>query len=94
MKSSTQTRQSSQTKTQVDLPWHVVVLDDPVNLMAYVTMVLKRVFGYSSERAEVLMLEVHQKGRSIVWSGPKEKAEFFVSQLHAWQLRATTEKES
>jgi ATP-dependent Clp protease adaptor protein ClpS len=29
----------------------VVVWDDPVNLMTYVTLVLRRVFGYSREHA-------------------------------------------
>ena len=94
MPTSPTTQKSSKTKQQKDLPWNVVVLDDPVNLMNYVTMVLKRVFGYPAERAEVLMMEVHSQGRSIVWSGTREKAEFYVQQLHGWQLRATLEKES
>lgn len=88
------TEKVAKTKQQKDLPWNVVVLDDPVNLMHYVTMVLKRVFGYSAARAETLMMEVHNQGRSIVWSGTREKAEFYVQQLHGWQLRATLEKES
>jgi len=82
----------SKSATQKDVPWNVVVLDDPVNLMAYVTMVLKRVFGYNQARAEILMMEVHQQGCSVVWTGTREKAEFFVQQLHSFQLRATMEK--
>ncbi|MBK1854819.1 ATP-dependent Clp protease adapter ClpS [Verrucomicrobiaceae bacterium 5K15] len=79
-------------KTQKDVPWNVVVLDDPVNLQAYVTMVFKKVFGYTQTKAETLMMEVHTVGRSIVWSGAKEKAEFYVQQLHGWQLQTTMEK--
>lgn len=92
--SSPSTHTVSKTKQQKDVPWNVVVLDDPVNLMAYVTMVLKRVFGYSTARAETMMEQVHNQGRSIVWSGTREKAEFYVQQLHGFQLRATMEKES
>jgi ATP-dependent Clp protease adaptor protein ClpS len=76
----------------LDLPWQVVVHNDPVNLMSYVTMVFQRVFGYPRERAERHMLEVHQKGRSILWSGMRERAELYVQQLHGYLLLATLEK--
>jgi ATP-dependent Clp protease adaptor protein ClpS len=77
---------------ELDLPWQVVVHNDPVNLMTYVTMVFQRVFGYPREKAERHMLEVHQKGRSILWSGVRERAEFYVQQLHGHLLLATLEK--
>lgn len=92
--SSPTTEKSTKTQQQKDLPWSVIVLDDPVNLMQYVRMVFKRLFGYSSAKAETLMMEVHQLGRSVVWTGPREKAEFYVQQLHGFQLRATMEKAS
>jgi ATP-dependent Clp protease adaptor protein ClpS len=76
----------------LDLPWQVVVHNDPVNLMSYVTMVFQRVFGYPREKAERHMLEVHQKGRSILWSGLRERAELYVQQLHGYLLLATLEK--
>lgn len=38
------------------------------------------------------MLEVHHKGRSIVWSGMREPAEAYVEQLHGYLLLATIEK--
>lgn len=79
-------------KTQPDLPWNVVVHNDPVNLMSYVTMVFRKIFGYSRERAEKHMLEVHYQGRSIVWSGNREPAEHYVRQLHSYLLLATLEK--
>lgn len=84
----------TQTKTAVaaDVPWNVVVHNDPVNLMSYVTMVFQKVFGFSREKAEHHMLEVHQLGRSIVWTGAREPAEFYVQQLHAFLLLATLEK--
>jgi ATP-dependent Clp protease adaptor protein ClpS len=79
-------------KTQTSVPWNVVVHNDPVNLMSYVTMVLQKVFGYARERAERHMLEVHHKGRSVVWSGSREPAEHYVQLLHGYLLLATIEK--
>jgi ATP-dependent Clp protease adaptor protein ClpS len=83
-----------ETKTEADLavPWNVVVHNDPVNLMSYVTMVFQKVFGYSKEKAEHHMLEVHHKGRSIVWTGAREQAELYVQQLHGYLLLATLER--
>jgi ATP-dependent Clp protease adaptor protein ClpS len=76
----------------LDLPWQVVVHNDPVNLMSYVTMVFQRVFGYPRDKAEKHMLEVHHKGRSILWSGMREPAELYVQELHGYLLLATLEK--
>ena len=80
--------------TQLDQPWNVLVYDDPVNLMEYVTKILMKIFGYPRSKAEVMMLEVHNQGRSIVWSGGKERAELYVQQLHEAQLTAGMEKSS
>ena len=77
---------------EVDLPWQVVVHNDPVNLMSYVTMVFQKVFGFPREKAEKHMLEVHQQGRSILWSGMRERAELYVQQLHGYLLLATIER--
>jgi len=84
--------QETRSEEELDLPWQVVVHNDPVNLMSYVTMVFQRVFGYPREKAEKHMLEVHQKGRSILWSGMREPAELYVQQLHGYLLLATLEK--
>ncbi|MCX8495692.1 MAG: ATP-dependent Clp protease adapter ClpS [Akkermansiaceae bacterium] len=76
----------------LDVPWNVVVNDDPVNLMGYVTFVLTKVFGYDEKKASILMIQVHRQGRSIVWTGEREKAEFYVQQLQGHQLKTTLEK--
>jgi ATP-dependent Clp protease adaptor protein ClpS len=75
-----------------DRPWIVVVWNDPINLMSYVTWVFQKLFGYSHEKATKLMLDVHHKGRAVVSSGPREKAEFDCSRLHAHGLWATISK--
>jgi ATP-dependent Clp protease adaptor protein ClpS len=86
--------EEAETQEAVDLPWNVIVLNDPINLMSYVTMVFQRIFGYPHEKAERLMLEVHNKGRSLVWCGGRERAEHYVHQLHSYQLLAHMEKSS
>ena len=84
----------NETKSQqsIDVPWNVIVHNDPINLMSYVTMVFQEVFGYSPERARRHMLEVHQLGRSILWTGLREPGEVYVQQLHGYLLLATIEK--
>ena len=84
--------QKEATSTEADLPWNVVAHNDPINKTNYVTMVFQKVFGYTKEKSEAHMLEVHHKGRSIVWSGARERAELYVQQLHGYQLLATLEK--
>jgi ATP-dependent Clp protease adaptor protein ClpS len=84
---------SDDTTVEPDYPWIVLVWNDPVNLMAYVTFVLQKVFGYSREKAERLMLDVHTKGRAVVSSGPREKAELDVFRLHEHGLWATMQQD-
>ncbi len=85
-------KSKSRTRERIAGPWQVVLLDDPVNLMEYVSRILIRIFGYSREKADALMMDVHTKGKAIVWSGGREKAEMYVNQLHSAQLHATLEK--
>lgn len=86
---TTITETRSDTSTQP--PWNVIVHDDPVNLMGYVTFVLMRIFGYDESHATKLMLEVHRQGSSVVWSGELEKAEFYTQQLQIHQLKTSLE---
>jgi ATP-dependent Clp protease adaptor protein ClpS len=74
---------------ELDRPWIVIVWNDPINLMSYVTLVLQKLFGYTRARATQLMLQVHNDGKAVVSSGTREKAEHDVSRLHAHGLWAT-----
>jgi ATP-dependent Clp protease adaptor protein ClpS len=74
-----------------DRPWIVIVWNDPVNLMSYVTWVFQKLFGYSLEKATALMLDVHHKGKAVVASGTREEAEMHVFRLHEHSLWATME---
>ncbi|MBJ7306511.1 MAG: ATP-dependent Clp protease adapter ClpS [Acidimicrobiia bacterium] len=84
---------SIDTNLAIDRPWIVLVWNDPINLMSYVTYVLQKVFGYSNEKAESLMLDVHEKGRAVVSNGSKEKAELDVFRLHEHGLWATMQQD-
>jgi ATP-dependent Clp protease adaptor protein ClpS len=83
----------SDTSTDIDRPWVVLVWNDPINLMSYVTYVLQKVFGFAREKAEILMLDVHQKGRAVVFTGAREKAEMNVFRLHEHGLWATMQQD-
>ena len=80
-------------KDELAQPWKVIVLNDPVNLMSYVVMVFKKVFGYNEQKATIHMLEVHEQGRSMLWAGEREVAENYLYQLQQWRLRAVLESD-
>ena len=73
--------------------WQTVVWNDPVNLMSYVSYVFRTYFGYSRERADELMMQVHTDGRSVVSSGSREKMETDVTAMHTYGLWATVQRE-
>jgi ATP-dependent Clp protease adaptor protein ClpS len=81
-------------ETAEDRPWVVIVWNDPINLMSYVTFVLQKLFGYDIDKATALMLDVHEKGRAVVSSGGKEKAEIDVFRLHEHGLWATMQHDA
>jgi ATP-dependent Clp protease adaptor protein ClpS len=83
----------SQERDEHELPWIVIVWNDPINLMSYVTLVFQKLFGYSHEHASKLMLQVHFEGKAVVSSGNREKAELDVSRLHAYGLWATMQQD-
>ena len=78
---------------EYDQVWNVIVWNDPVTLMSYVVFVLRKLFGYDEPTATKLMLQVHNEGKSVVASGPREKSESDVARLHAHGLQATLARE-
>ena len=98
--SRAQAEESTETDVQVESKveeafarvWNVLVWNDPINTMSYVTFVFQKVLKMDKATAERHMLEVHQKGKSIVAGENREKAEFFVHQLQAFGLQATMER--
>lgn len=78
--------------TSLARPWVTIVWNDPVNLMSYVTYVFQTYFGYPRKKAEKLMLEVHEEGRSVVSTGSREEMERDVQAMHEYGLWATMQK--
>ena len=87
-------RPVDETTTDPDRPWIVLVWNDPINLMGYVTFVFQKLFGYSREKATRLMLQVHEEGKAVVSGGTREKAEHDVARLHAHGLWATMRRDA
>jgi ATP-dependent Clp protease adaptor protein ClpS len=87
---------AERTNEVVDLqsPWIVLVWNDPINLMSYVSFVLQKLFGYPKAKADALMMDVHEKGRAVVSSGPREHAELDVFRLHEHGLWATMQQDT
>jgi ATP-dependent Clp protease adaptor protein ClpS len=75
-----------------DKNWNVIVWNDPINLMTYVVFVFMRVLGFTREKATKHMLEVHEKGKSVVASDTREKAELYYQQIQAHGLMVTIQQ--
>jgi ATP-dependent Clp protease adaptor protein ClpS len=87
-------RPSGDELVETDVPWLVICWNDPINLMSYVTYVFQKLFGYPLQKAERLMLEVHHRGKAVVSSGSREKAELDCFRLHEHGLWATMQRSS
>ena len=74
-------------------PWIVIVWNDPINLMSYVTYVFRKLFGYPEARAHELMMQVHTQGRAAVSGGTRERCEYDVERLHAHGLWASMQED-
>jgi ATP-dependent Clp protease adaptor protein ClpS len=85
---------STSEDAELDVPWITLVWNDPVNLMSYVTFVFQTYFGYSKNKAEKLMMDVHVKGRAVVSTGTREKMEADTEALQGYGLWATFQKDS
>lgn len=81
-------------QTDLDQPWVVIVWNDPVNTMTYVSLVFRKLFGFSKDKADQLMLEVHHLGKTVVSSGTRAEAERDVFRLHEHGLWATMQHDA
>ena len=82
----TEVEEESEVAIQLNKPWKVIVLNDPVNLMNYVVLVFRKVFGYDKNKATKHMMEVHELGKSVLWIGEREQAESYMYQLQRWKF--------
>ena len=70
-------------KTRRQPPYSVVLHNDDINGFDFVVGVLRKVFRYAEPQAHLLTLEAHKSGRSIVWTGALEVAEFKADQVRS-----------
>jgi ATP-dependent Clp protease adaptor protein ClpS len=83
----TKTLPREKTHTRLLPPYHVIILNDDHHTVDFVVAVLRKALGYSAEHAYQLMLEAHETGRSIVWTGPKEVAELKCEQIQTFHQK-------
>lgn len=86
--------QATETRSALEPGYLVICWNDPVNLMDYVTHVFQVVFGWQKQKAAKHMLEVHEKGKSVLARESLEKAEFYVHELQKYTLHATMERDA
>jgi ATP-dependent Clp protease adaptor protein ClpS len=73
----------TESKTQRQPPYAVILHNDDINGMDFVIAVLRKVFGYDERKCFALMIEAHEKGRAVVWVGPLEVAELKADQIRS-----------
>lgn len=62
--------------------WMVIVLNDDHNTFDHVAQTLARVIpGVSLDKGFAIADQIHNSGRAMVWTGPKETAELYWEQL-------------
>ena len=62
--------------------WRVIVLNDDHNTFDHVAGTLAKVIpGITIEQGFKIADQIHNSGKAIVWTGPKEVAELYWEQL-------------
>ena len=74
-------REETRTESRRPPRYAVVLHNDDVNGFGFVVDSLRRVFGYGAAKAFWLTLRAHCTGRSVVWAGVFEVAEFKAERL-------------
>jgi ATP-dependent Clp protease adaptor protein ClpS len=75
------------TGSSLGKPWNVIVLNDSHNTFQGVAFALSStVPGIDYDKGMRLADTIHNTGRAVVWSGPKEPAELYWTQLKDFGL--------
>ncbi|MCC6385884.1 MAG: ATP-dependent Clp protease adaptor ClpS [Dehalococcoidia bacterium] len=72
------------TSTNLDPPFHLVLLDDDDHTYNYVIRMLGAVFGYSKDKSFAIACMVDSEGRAIVMTGSKDEVERKQNQIHSF----------
>jgi ATP-dependent Clp protease adaptor protein ClpS len=83
----TRTRPTTGSGEGLDAPWLVIVLNDDHNTFDGVAFALASVLpGVGFDQGMAFANRIHSSGRAIVWSGHRERAELYWSQLEGHGL--------
>ena len=75
------------TGSRLRRPWRVIVLNDDHNTFQGVAFALSSVLpGVGYDQGMSLANRIHSSGQAIVWTGEKEPAELYWSELHGFGL--------
>lgn len=80
--SEPKTKNSTATKRMP--PYHVIILNDEEHTFEYVIELLAKLFGHSRTKGEELAWTIHTRGRAVVYTTHKEKAELKREQVLAY----------
>jgi len=87
-------RTREETKTRRIPPYNVILENDDHHSFEFVVQTLIKALGYVAEKAFQLTMEAHEKGRAVVWTGPKEVAELKADQIQTFhEVRAVDGKQ-
>lgn len=83
-KTATLPQEKTQTKTNRQPPYHVILLNDDDHSVDYVVAMMKKIFGYKQEKGLEIAKKVHYEGKCVVWTGSLEVAELKQEQIHSF----------
>lgn len=82
-----ETDHSSLVKDRIDIKYpdtyQVIMLNDDFTTMEFVVLVLRSVFRHTEERAEQIMLTIHEQGQAVVGQYTLDIAQTKVSRVIA-----------
>jgi ATP-dependent Clp protease adaptor protein ClpS len=79
---TTQPRERTDLEVRLLPPYNVILYNDDYHSMEFVVAVLMKVMNFSIQQAMLRMLEAHETGRAVIWTGSKEVAELKAEQIH------------
>jgi ATP-dependent Clp protease adaptor protein ClpS len=85
----THTRRTTRLKPGMLPPWKVVLHNDQFNGMEEVVVIIKMLTPLSEQAAVRRMLEAHARGRSMILTTHRERAELYRSQFNRRGLTVT-----
>jgi ATP-dependent Clp protease adaptor protein ClpS len=70
-------------RTKKQPPYNVILMNDDFHTVEYVVNLCQKIFGFPKEKGILKAKEVHEEGRSILWTGTLEGAELKQELIHS-----------